>query len=142
MAQYQNIITPIQITGPVEEGMPLPRGDSARTGKPFFVRLFGMIGNAQIGPIYLGYLGTLSLVFGFIGFEIIGLNMFASVGWDPIQFVRQLFWLGLEPPPAKYGIKVLPPLAEGGWWLMAGFFLTTSVILWCCLLYTSPSPRD
>ncbi len=99
LAQYQNIITPIQVSGPPEEGMPLPAGDSPRTGKPVLVRLFGIIGNAQIGPIYLGYLGTLSLVFGFIAFEIIGLNMLASVGWDPIQFVRQLFWLGLEPPP-------------------------------------------
>ncbi|MBB1251224.1 photosynthetic reaction center subunit M [Rhizobium sp. G21] len=135
MAQYQNIITPIQISGPAEEGTPLPRGDSPRTGKPFFVRLFGRIGNAQIGPIYLGYLGTLSLVFGLIAFEIIGLNMFASVGWDPIQFVRQLFWLGLEPPPAKYGLKILPPLAEGGWWLIAGFFLTLSVLLWWVRVY-------
>ena len=135
MAQYQNIITPIQIVGPAETGMPLPRGDSRRTGEPFFVRLFGRIGNAQIGPIYLGYLGTLSLVCGFIGFEIIGLNMWASVGWDPIEFVRQLFWLALEPPPAKYGLKILPPLAEGGWWLIAGFFLTTSVILWWIRIY-------
>ncbi len=135
MAQYQNIITPIQVSGPAEEGMPLPRGDSPRTGKPFFERLFGIIGNAQIGPIYLGYLGTLSLVFGFIAFEIIGLNMLASVGWDPIEFVRQLFWLGLEPPAAKYGLKVLPPLAEGGWWLMAGFFLTLSVLLWWVRVY-------
>ena len=37
-----------------------------------------------------------------IAFEIIGLNMWASVGWDPIQFIRQLFWLALEPPPAEY----------------------------------------
>ncbi|MFL0692009.1 MAG: photosynthetic reaction center subunit M [Agrobacterium tumefaciens] len=135
LAQYQNIITPIQVSGPAEEGMPLPAGDSPRTGKPFFVRLFGIIGNAQIGPIYLGWLGTLSLVFGFIAFEIIGLNMLASVGWDPIQFVRQLFWLGLEPPPAQYGLKVLPPLAEGGWWLIAGFFLTTSILLWWVRVY-------
>ena len=51
MSQYQNIITAVQVSGPAEEGMPLPRGDSPRTGKPFFVRLAGMIGNAQIGPI-------------------------------------------------------------------------------------------
>ncbi len=64
----------------------------------------GVIGNAQIGPIYLGTLGVVSLIFGFIAFEIIGLNMLASVHWSPIQFVRQLPWLALEPPKPEYGI--------------------------------------
>ena len=50
--------------------------------------------------------------------------MWASVNWDPVQFVRQLPWLALEPPPPTYGLKILPPLSEGGWWLIAGFFLT------------------
>jgi hypothetical protein len=39
-----------------------------------------------------------SLLFGFIAFEIIGLNMLASVNWDPVEFIRQLPWLALEPP--------------------------------------------
>jgi photosynthetic reaction center M subunit len=43
--------------------------------------------------------------------------------------VRQLPWLALEPPPPKYGLSI-PPLNEGGWWLMAGFFLTASIFLW------------
>jgi photosynthetic reaction center M subunit len=38
-------------------------------------------------------------LFGFIAIEIIGLNMWASVNWDPVEFVRQLPWLALEPPP-------------------------------------------
>ena len=63
-------------------------------------------GDAQIGPIYLGHTGLLSLVCGFIAIEIIGLNMLAQVNWDPIQFVRQLFWLALEPPPPKYGLSL------------------------------------
>lgn len=134
MTQYQNILTIVQISGPAEEGMPLPKDDSPRTGTPVMSRLLGWIGNAQLGPIYLGYLGTLSLVFGLIAFEIIGLNMWASVGWDPIQFVRQLFWLGLEPPPAEYGLS-MPPLNDGGWWLIAGFFLTASILLWWVRVY-------
>jgi len=69
-----------------------------------------------------------------VAFLIVGLNMLASVGWDPIQFVRQLFWLALEPPPPEYGLK-LPPLNQGGWWLMAGFFLTASLILWWFRIY-------
>ncbi len=89
-----------------------------------------LVGSAtpRSAPIYLGYLGTLSLVFGFIAFEIIGLNMFASVGWDPIQFVRQLFWLGSSRRPAKYGLKILPPLARGRMVVDRCFFLTLS----CC----------
>ena len=76
----------------------------------------------------------MSLLCGFIAIEIIGLNMLASVNWNPIQFVRQLFWLGLEPPPAKYGLA-LAPLREGGWWQMAGFFLTASILLWWVRTY-------
>jgi photosynthetic reaction center M subunit len=116
-------------------GIPLPAGDSPRRGTPRLVHLFGRIGNAQVGPIYLGYLGFFSIVCGIIAIEIIGLNMWASVGWDPVEFVRQLFWLGLEPPPAKYGVMVFPPLNEGGWWLIAGFFLTASILLWWARTY-------
>ena len=59
-----------------------------------------------------------SLVFAFLAFEIIGLNMFASVNWDPIQFVRQLPWLALEPPGPQWGFTLFVPLAEvaGGRW--------------------------
>ena len=55
--------------------------------------------------------------------------MLAQVNWDIVQFVRQLFWLSLEPPPPQYGLS-LPPLNQGGWWLMAGGFLTVSILLW------------
>jgi photosynthetic reaction center M subunit len=55
--------------------------------------------------------------------------MFASVNWDPIEFVRQLFWLALEPPGPQYGLS-FPPLNDGGWWLIAGAFLTLSIMLW------------
>ncbi len=135
MAEYQNIFTRVQVRTAPDRGVPLPAGDSPRRGTPQFVHLFGRIGNAQIGPIYLGYLGFFSLICGFIAIEIIGLNMWASVGWDPVEFVRQLFWLGLEPPPAKYGVMVFPPLNEGGWWLIAGLFLTTSILLWWARTY-------
>jgi photosynthetic reaction center M subunit len=134
MAEYQNIFTQVQLRAPAEMGVPLPRGDSERQGTPTFSYLAGLLGDAQIGPFYLGTLGFLSLVCGVIAFEIIGLNMLASVNWDPVQFLRQLFYLTLNPPAAKYGLS-FPPLAEGGWWLMAGFFLTTSIMLWWVRLY-------
>ena len=135
MARYQNIFTQVQIRGTAEMGPPMLDASEPRTSAAGFNYWIGKLGNAQLGPIYLGYLGTISLVFGFIAFEIIGLNMWASVNWDPVQFVRQLFWLSLEPPAPKYGLKVIPPLAEGGWWLIAGFFLTASVILWAVRTY-------
>lgn len=134
MAQYQNIFTQIQLTAPAEAGVVLPRGDSERTGIPFFNYWAGKIGDAQIGPIYLGTIGFFSLFCGIIAIEIIGLNMFASVNWDPVQFLRKLAYLSLDPPKPEYGLSI-PPLNEGGWWLMAGFFLTTSILLWWVRMY-------
>ncbi|WP_144185312.1 photosynthetic reaction center subunit M [Elioraea rosea] len=134
MAEYLNIFTRVQVRGPAYPGVSLPRSDEPRRGVPRFLHLAGKLGDAQIGPIYLGWLGVLSLACGFVAFEIIGLNMLASVGWDPIQFVRQLFWLALEPPAPQYGLS-FPPMAEGGWWLMAGFFLTASILLWWLRVY-------
>jgi photosynthetic reaction center M subunit len=134
MAQYQNIFTQVQVRGPVEMGISIGADNSERRGQPFFSYWLGKIGDAQIGPIYLGTLGFMSIVCGVIAIEIIGLNMWASVNWDPIQFVRKLFYLSLDPPPAKYGLRI-PPLKEGGWWLMAGFFLTASILLWWLRMY-------
>ncbi|TRW15208.1 photosynthetic reaction center subunit M [Glacieibacterium frigidum] len=135
MARYQNIFNQIQLRSAPEMGPPLPAGDWSRDGKPGYSYWAGKLGAAQIGPIYLGRLGLASLICGFLAFEIIGLNMWASVNWDPVQFVRQLFWLALEPPAPKYGFKILPPLNEGGWWVIAGFFLTASVLLWAARTY-------
>ena len=102
MADYQNIFTSVQVHAPGYAGTPLPPSIGTRVGKPFFSYWAGKFGDAQIGPIYLGWTGLASLLCGLIAFEIIGLNMMASVGWNPIQFVRQLFWLSLEPPAAHW----------------------------------------
>jgi len=135
MPEYQNIFTSVQVRSPAYPGVPLPKGRLPRIGKqPIFSYWLGKIGDAQIGPIYLGFTGTLSLIFGFIAIEIIGLNMLASVNWNPIEFVKHGFWLGLEPPAPEYGLGI-PPLAEGGWWLIAGLFLTLSILLWWVRTY-------
>jgi photosynthetic reaction center M subunit len=135
MAEYQNLFAQVQVHSTVDYGVELPRGSLPRVGKGGFSHLLGAIGDAQIGPIYLGWLGIASLMCGFVAIEIIGLNMWASVNWDPIQFVRQLPWLALEPPAPEYGLELLPPLKDGGWWQMAGFFLTSSIILWWARMY-------
>jgi photosynthetic reaction center M subunit len=132
--QYQNIFTTVQAVGPTHHGVELGHGNSSRTGEPYIEYWLGRIGNAQLGPIYLGGLGIASIMCGLIAFVTIGLNMLASVNWNPIQFVRQLFWLALEPPAPGYGLSI-PPMNQGGWWLFAGFFLTASLFLWWARMY-------
>lgn len=114
--------------------MPLRPGSSPRETQTTFNYWLGKIGDAQVGPVYLGFTGVCSLLCGFVAIEIIGLNMLASVDWSPIEFLRQFCWLALEPPKPEYGLTI-PPLKEGGWWLMAGFFLTVSIALWWVRTY-------
>jgi photosynthetic reaction center M subunit len=134
--QYQNLFTQVQVVAPLHDGPPLPTEYETR-GRVFGATLsywLGVIGNAQIGPIYLGTLGILSLFCGVVAFQIIGWNMLASVNYSPLEFLRQLPWLALEPPPPGYGLRI-PPLNQGGWWLMTGFFLTASLLLWWARMY-------
>lgn len=109
MAEYQNIFTRVQLHAPAYAGVALKGSSWERAGQPFFAYWLGKIGDAQIGPIYLGFLGFASIICGLVAIEIIGLNMWASVNWDPVQFVRQLPWLALEPPAPKYGLSYPPP---------------------------------
>jgi photosynthetic reaction center M subunit len=135
MAKYHTLYTAIQLTGPADPGLELPRGNLKRIGVVIDSTWLGRMGERQLGPTYLGILGIASLVCGFIAFEIIGLNMWASVDWDPLRFIKLLPFLSLEPPPPKYGLDIFPPLNQGGWWLMAGFFLTASILLWWGRMY-------
>ncbi|NBX95879.1 MAG: photosynthetic reaction center subunit M, partial [Betaproteobacteria bacterium] len=116
-------------------GVPLGPYNNPRDFKPWLFHLLGRFGNAQIGPIYLGRLGLASLFCGLLWFTIIGMNMLASVNWNPIQFVKQLFWLSLDPPSPEYGLSI-PPINDGGWFLIAGFFFLASVLLWWARMYT------
>lgn len=134
---YQNIYTRVQVRGPDDTGVPFVQEGFSQRGKGIRHSYWaGKLGDAQIGPFYLGFWGSLSLLCGFIWFEIVGLNMWASVNWDPVQFVRQLFWLALEPPLPKHGLSPFVPLNEGGWYLISSFFLLLSVIFWWIRTYT------
>ena len=135
MARYHTLFTSFELQGPDELGIPLPRGSAPRRIRPFRSRWLGRIGENQVGPTYLGGLGLASIVCGFIAIEIIGLNMWASVDWNVIRFIKMLPFLALEPPSAKQGLSLFPPLEDGGWWLMAGFFLTASILLWWLRMY-------
>ncbi|WP_299882386.1 photosynthetic reaction center subunit M [uncultured Sulfitobacter sp.] len=135
MAEYQNIFTQVQVQGPPEMGVD-PDGllDRERTRKAGFSSLAGLIGNAQLGPIYLGTFGVVSLATGFLWFFIVGMNFWWQVDYSPALFMRELFWMALEPPAEEYGLG-FAPLDEGGWWIIASFFLLVSVISWWIRTY-------
>ena len=99
MARYQNIFTQVQLSHAPEYGIPLRARQRTENPGDYLQPLAGPNwARRRSGPIYLGWTGIASLIFGFLWFEIVGLNMLASVNWDPIQFMRQLPWLALEPP--------------------------------------------
>ncbi|MEE4207276.1 MAG: photosynthetic reaction center subunit M [Erythrobacter sp.] len=136
MATYQNIFTQVQVTGPPEMGIPLSPAEDIRipaTGNNYWL---GKIGQAQFGPVYLGWLGTASLAFGTIAFLIIGFNFWEQVNWSPQAFIRELFWLSLDPPGPQYGFSLFVPLNEGGWFILTGGFLTAAVLLWWMRTYS------
>ena len=129
MRENLNIFTKVQVAAPDYPGVPIGEAEEQRVGGIYHSTFMGRFGDAQIGPIYLGATGIASIITFFIAFFIMGMNMAASVDWSPIEFMRQFFWLTLDPPPAEYGLT-FPPLWDGGWFLIAGFFLTASIMLW------------
>jgi photosynthetic reaction center M subunit len=134
--EYQNIFTQVQVQGEPEMGMDLKENilGGERTRGATFSNLLGWLGNAQLGPIYLGWAGLISLATGTLWFVIVGFNMLAQVGWSIPEFIRQLFWLALEPPGPEYGLS-FPPLNDGGWYIIASFFLLVSVMMWWVRTY-------
>ncbi|MGB3408316.1 MAG: photosynthetic reaction center subunit M [Jannaschia sp.] len=135
MPEYQNIFTQVQVQGAPEMGMDNERNMGAeRTASASFSTLAGWLGNAQLGPIYLGFFGVISLATGLIWFNIVGFNMLMQVDWSIPEFIRQLFWLSLDPPSPQYGLT-MPPLQDGGWYMIASFMLLISVLSWWARSY-------
>ena len=60
MAEYQNIFTRVQVHGATYPGVPLGRGASPRIGEGIVLHWLGKLGDAQIGPFYLGWTGLAS----------------------------------------------------------------------------------
>jgi len=130
MAEYQNIFNQVQVAGAPEWGMDNDEGLSReRAGRPGFSTWLGWLGNAQLGPIHLGWFGVVSVITGTLAINIIGFNMLAQVGWNIAEFIRQGFWLALEPPGPEHGLS-MPPLNDGGWYIIASFLLLVSVMCW------------
>ena len=119
MAEYQNIFTQVQVQGPPEMGMvedadPWRPHQAAPASRPCWA------GSAtrNLGPIYLGPWGVLSLMAGAIWFVMVGFWFWEQADYNPAVFMRDLFWLSLDPPSPEYGLGI-PPLAEGGYYLIA-----------------------
>ena len=135
MAEYKNIFNQVQVQGPIEWGVDNDANiSSERTERARFNTWLGWIGNAQLGPIYLGTWGTVSLATGLIWFAMVGCWMLASVDYNIAVFVRDLFYLSLDPPGPEYGLS-MAPLNEGGTWIIASFFLLVSVMTWWVRTY-------
>jgi photosynthetic reaction center M subunit len=105
-----------------------------RTKGAGFSTLLGWFGNAQLGPIYLGTFGVISLACGAIWFMIVGLWFWHLAGYNPAVFVRDLLWMALEPPAPEWGLRV-PPMDQGGLFLVAGFFFLVSLWTWWLRTY-------
>jgi photosynthetic reaction center M subunit len=134
MAEYQNIFTQVQVRGQPEMGMTEDVELSNRTKGASFSSLAGWFGNAQLGPVYLGTMGVISLASGLAWFVTVGVWYWYQAGFNPAVFLRDLFWFSLEPPAEEYGLG-FAPLAEGGVWIIASFFLLVSVCAWWVRTY-------
>jgi photosynthetic reaction center M subunit len=134
MAEYQNIFTQVQVRGQPEMGMTEGVELSNRTRGATFSSLAGWLGNAQLGPVYLGAMGVISLASGLVWFVTVGGWYWYQAGFNPAVFLRDLFWFSLEPPAEEYGLG-FAPIAEGGLWIIASFFLLISVCAWWVRTY-------
>jgi photosynthetic reaction center M subunit len=134
MAEYQNIFTQVQVRGAPEMGLVENVEMGNRTTGARFSNLLGWFGNAQLGPIYLGTFGVISVATGAIWFFLVGASFWYQAGFNPAVFLRDLFYMSLEPPAPEYGLG-FAPLGEGGLWLIASFFLLISVLTWWVRTY-------
>jgi len=124
----------VQVRAAPEMGMVEGVELENRTKSASFSTLLGWFGNAQLGPIYLGTLGVISLATGLIWFVMVGMWYWDQAGYNPAVFLRDLFWLSLDPPAPEYGLSI-PPMREGGYFLLASFFLLISVMTWWVRTY-------
>ena len=134
LRDYQNIFTAVQPRGPFEVGAPTDHPEN-RFGTPFFSYWVGLFGNAQIGPIYLGWWGVISLITGTLSLNIIGIHYLNEVSWNIPEFFRQFFWLSLDPPDESYGLALLIPWNEGGAYILSSTLLLISVLTWWVRTY-------
>jgi hypothetical protein len=78
-------------------------------GKPTYIRFMDrLFGNGQTLPIYLGVWGVAAVSFGALTAFIILSEFLWKVGYNPILFLREFFFLSLNPSVASYGLQIAP----------------------------------
>ena len=131
MAEYQNIFTQVQVRGPAYAGVPLDaRRPGSASGKPGFIYWLGQdrrrAGRADLPRLARPRLAHLRLHrHRDHRAQHVGLG---ELGPGPVRPPAAL--AGARAAAARPTACSIPPLNEGGWWLMAGFFLTASILLW------------
>ncbi len=95
---------------------------SNRTKGATYSTLMGWFGNAQLGLIYLGTFGVISLACGAIWFMIIGGWFWHVAGYNPAVFLRDLFWMSLEPPAPEWSRRPPNGACASRQWIRAGCF--------------------
>ena len=99
----------------------------------FLERLFDL---GQIGPLYVGVWGVISLAAGVITSFIVIEHYLWAVGYDPVMFLREFWVLSIDPPPAEFGLGFSETWHGGSNWIFATFFLHVSVLAWLVRIQT------
>jgi photosynthetic reaction center M subunit len=111
MAEYQNIFTQVQVRGAPEMGMVegVELDNRTKSGASFSTLRAGSATPSWVRSIWVH--GRDLAGHGAIWFTMVGAWYWYQAGFNPAVFLRDLFWLSLEPPAPEYGLS-FPPLAK------------------------------
>jgi photosynthetic reaction center M subunit len=117
---------PIEVAEPSAQDYPDLIG--GRLIKPFrldFLRIMKV--DTQIGPIWLGTFGVLSVLFFVAGSFVVLASAFDQAGGSPLILVKYFANLNLPPPD---GLAPAHSLRSGGYWQITMVFWALSTIMW------------
>lgn len=97
----------------------------------FLERLFDL---GQLGPIYLGISGTVSVFAGGLATFIILQSFAQAVDYSAIAYAREFWVLAVNPPAYEYGLGA-PSWYEGGDWIVVTSLLHVAVIAWAVRIW-------
>ena len=136
MAEYQNIFTQVQVRGRARNGDGRGRGPGQPDQRGArFSTLAGWFGNAQLGPIYLGTMGVISLVAGAVWFMHRRRLVLVSGGLQPGGLPARPVLAVAGAAGAGIRAALRRRSRKAGYWLIASFFLLISVLTWWVRTY-------